>query len=103
MSAKDKTSPFTTKSGKGRGDGVMSEATAFFEVKPGREKELAAASERFAAVLRTASVAATMKTGLRDFSHVLFSGGRRPLWTTTFESEWRRYIGKPILKASTTH
>ena len=34
------------------GDGVVSEATAFFEVKPGHEKELAVASERLAAVLR---------------------------------------------------
>jgi hypothetical protein len=103
MSAKDKTSPFTTKSARGRGDGVISEATAFFEVKPGLEKELAAASERFAAVLRTAPVAATMKTGLRDSRHARFSSGERLLWTTTFESEWHRYIGKPILKASTTH
>ncbi len=57
------------------------------------ENDLAAASERFAAVLRRAPVAETMKTGLRDRRHVRFSDDGRLLWTTRFESDWQRYIG----------
>jgi hypothetical protein len=97
MSAKDKASPFMTKSLKAVRAGAISEPTAFFEAKPSDEKGLAAASERFAAVLRTAPVEETLRTGLRDFGHVLFSGDERLLWTTRFESDWHRYIGKLIL------
>ena len=69
MSSKDKTSQFTT--------------------------PLAATSERFAAVLRTAApIAETMKTGLRHCGHVLFGGDGRLLWATTFKSDWHRYIGR---------
>jgi hypothetical protein len=103
MTAKDKTSPFSTQSDKGMRDEVISEPTALFEVKPDHAKELAAAtSERFAAVLRTAPVEETVKTGLRDSRQARFSSGERLLWTTTFESEWHRYIDKPI-NPSTIH
>ncbi len=103
MTAKDKTSPFNTQSDKGMRDEVISEPTALFEVKPGHAKEPAAAAfERFAAVLRTAPVEETVKTGLRDSRHARFSSGERLLWKTTFESEWHRYIGKPI-NPSTIH
>ena len=102
MTARDKTRPFTTKSAEAMRDRVISEPTAFFEAKPGHEKELAAASERFAAVLRTAAVDETMKTRLRAPRHAPFSGGERLLWTTTFESEWHRYIAKPA-DPSTIH
>ena len=57
------------------------------------ENNLAAASQRFAAVLRAAPVADTMKTGLPDRRRLLFGGDGRRLWTTTFESDWHRYIG----------
>ena len=83
-------------------DEVISEPTAFFEVKPGDAKELATASERFAAVLRTVPVEETVKTGLRDSRHARFRGAERLLWPTMFESEWHRYICKSI-NSSTIH
>jgi hypothetical protein len=57
------------------------------------ENNLVAASQRFAAVLRTAPGAETMKTALRDRGRLLFGGEGRRLWTTTFKSDWHRYIG----------
>lgn len=71
------------------------------EVKPGQENELAAASERFATTLRTASVE-TMKTGPRESRSARFIGGEHLLWTAAFESDWHRYIRKSI-NPSTTH
>ena len=46
MTARDKTRPFTTKSAEAMRDRVISEPTAFFEAKPGHEKELVAAAPR---------------------------------------------------------
>ena len=71
------------------------------EVKPSQENEPAAASERFATTLRTASVQ-TMKTGPRESRSAPFIGGEHLLWTATFESDWHRYIRKSI-NPSTTH
>ena len=67
------------------------------EVKSSQENELAAASERFATTLRTASV----ETGPRDSGSARFKGGEHLLWTTTFESEWHRTIGRT--NSSTIH
>jgi hypothetical protein len=69
MSSKATTRPITITSGKG-------------------------ASERFAAVLRTAPIAETMKTRLRHCRHALFGGDGRLLWATTFKSDWHRYLGR---------
>jgi len=91
MTARDKTTPFTAKSDKGMCD----------EVKPDYAQELTSASERFARVLRTASVETT-KTGQRNIRHVPFSDDERLLWTTTLESQWHRYLRKPI-HPSTIH
>ena len=102
MTARDKTTSSSTRPETEMGDEVISEPTACIEVRRGHAKERAAASERFATVLRTAPVEETMKPGLRDSRQVLFSGRNRPLWTTRFESDWRRYIRKPI-NPSTTH
>ena len=44
MSAKGRTRQFTTEPGEEMRDRVISEPNAFFEIKPGHEKELAAAS-----------------------------------------------------------
>jgi hypothetical protein len=85
MTARDKTTRFTTNSDKGMCD----------EVKPDYGQELTAASERFARVLRTAPVETT-QPAQRDIRHVLFSGEKRPLWTTTLESQWHRCLCKPI-------
>ena len=71
------------------------------EVKQGQENELAAASERFATTLRTASVE-TMKTGPRESRSARLIGGEHLLWTAAFESDWHRYIRKSI-NPSTTH
>ncbi len=60
------------KSGKGKFDGVVSELTAFFGVKPGHEEKLRAAVDRFADVIRKTDPNETVKTGLRDTRHVIF-------------------------------
>jgi hypothetical protein len=91
MTARDKTRPFITKSDKAVRD----------EVKPDQAQALAAASERFARFLRTAPVETT-KIGQRDIRHVPYAGDERPIWTTTLESQWHRYLCKPI-GASTIH
>jgi hypothetical protein len=80
MTARDKTTPFITKSEKEMQD---------------HAQELTAASERFARVLRTAPVETT-KTSQPDIRHVLFSDHERLLWTTTLESQWQRYLCKSI-------
>jgi len=83
MTARDKTTPFITKSDQEICD----------EVTQDHAQELTAA-ERFARVLRTAPVATT-NAGQADIRHVLFSDDARLLWTTTLESQWHRYLCKP--------
>jgi hypothetical protein len=85
------------KSGKGVSDGVVSELTAFFGVKPGYADQLHEACERFTQVLRSADPQATQKTGLRDSRMVIFDEGRRLLWTTTFETDWDPYLDDALL------
>jgi hypothetical protein len=102
MAARDKTSPFTRQSEERVRDEVFAEPTAPGEARPRDARELGtAAFERFAAVLRTAPVETT-KTGVRDIRHVLFTADERPLWASTFESQWHRYICKPVAP-STIH
>jgi hypothetical protein len=84
------------KSGKGISDGVVSELTSFFHVKPGHEQELRAACERFAQTLRDSGWQNTQKTGLRDWRHVMFDNDRQLLLTTTFETDWDPYINDAI-------
>ena len=81
MKARDKARSFTTPSHREMRD---------VEIKPGQENELAAASERFATTLRTASV----ETGPRESRSARSIGGEHLLWTTPFESEWQRHIGR---------
>ena len=85
------------KSGKGVSDGVVSELTTFFGVKPGHADQLREACERFTQVLRSADPRATQKTGLRDSRMVIFDQGRRLLWTTTFETDWDPYLDDALL------
>jgi hypothetical protein len=85
------------KSGKGVSDGVVSELTTFFGVKPGEAEELRAACQRFNEVLHSADRQAMQKTGLRDSRMVLFDEGRRLLWTTTFETDWDPYLDDALL------
>jgi hypothetical protein len=88
MTARNKARPFTSQSYREIGDG---------KVKPGHEKELAAAAERFTTTLRSASV----ETGPRSSKSAAFLGGEQPLWTAAFESDWHRYIGR--MNPSTLH
>ena len=82
----------TKKSGKGMRDGVVSELATFYEVIPGHEEELRAACERLANTLKNAPRELNIETGLRDERHVIFDGGKRLMWCTTFETDWDPYI-----------
>jgi hypothetical protein len=93
----DTTTQFNKKSGKGNRDGVISELATFFEVIPGHEDELRAACQRLADGLRALGVAVNIKTGLRDERHVIFDGGKRLLWVTTFDTDWDPYVEDAIV------
>ena len=80
------------KSGKGLSDGVVSELATYWDVLPGHEDELRAATQRFAETLRRAGLEKNINTGLRDQRHVIFDDGKRLMWATTFESEWDPYF-----------
>jgi len=86
------TTTLSKKSGKGLSQGVTSELTAFFGVKPGHEEELRAACARFSDHCRDLDPKAHQKTGLRDTRHVIFNNGQQLLWTTTFETDWDPYM-----------
>ena len=91
------TSAVTTKSGKGLSYGVVSELATYWEVLPGHEDELRAATERFAAVLHQVPVEKNIHTGLRDSRHVIFDNGQRLMWATTFENDWDPYFEDFVL------
>jgi hypothetical protein len=93
----------TKKSGKGLRDGVISELTTYWGVKPGHEEELRAAVGQFAEMLRNIAPADTIRTGLRDSRHVIFDGGRRLLWVTTFESDWDSYVDDALIVVGIEH
>jgi hypothetical protein len=86
-----------TKSGLGLSDGVVSELATFWEVLPGHEDELRAATERFAATLRAVDRDKNLHTGLRDQRHVIFDNGTRMMWATTFENDWDPYFEDFVL------
>ena len=91
------TSAVTTKSGKGLSYGVVSELATYWQVLPGHEDELRAATERFAAVLHQVPVEKNIHTGLRDSRHVIFDNGQRLMWATTFENDWDHYFEDFVL------
>ena len=89
----DKTTTTTNKkTGGGLSDGVVSELATFWNVLPGHEDELRAATERFADLLRSVPRDKNLHTGLRDERHVIFDGGRQMMWATTFENDWDPYF-----------
>lgn len=90
----NKTMTTTTnkKTGGGLSDGVVSELATFWNVLPGHEDELRAATERFADLLRSVPRDKNLHTGLRDERHVIFDGGRQMMWATTFENDWDPYF-----------
>jgi hypothetical protein len=93
----------TAKSGKGNRDGVVSELATFWEVKPGHEEELRAATERLANTLKNAPVQLNIETGLRDERHVIFDGGKRLIWLTTFETDWDPYVEDAFMRIGIDH
>ncbi|MBE7554706.1 MAG: hypothetical protein HS126_26950 [Anaerolineales bacterium] len=84
------------KSGKGISDGVISELTTIFTVKPGHAEELRGACQRFAERVRQSDPQARQKSGLRDVRLVLTDDDRRLLLMTTFETDWDPYIDDAI-------
>ena len=86
------TSAGNTKSGNGLSDGVVSELATYWNVLPGHEDELRAATERFSAVLHRVPLEKNIHTGLRDQRHVIFDNGKQMMWATTFENEWDPYF-----------
>jgi hypothetical protein len=99
----DNTTQFSKKSGKGLRDGVVSELFTLWDVKPGHEAELRAACERLATTLKNAPVELNVQTGLRDERHVIFDGGKRMVWFTTFESDWDPYVEDAIVRIGIEH
>jgi hypothetical protein len=97
------TTQYTAKSGKGNRDGVISELSTFYEVKPGHEEELRAACERLATTLKNAPVQLNIETGLRDERHVIFDGGKRLVWFTTFETDWDPYVEDAFMRIGIDH
>jgi hypothetical protein len=95
---KENTSQFDRKSGKGLRDGVVSELFTIWDVKPGHEEELRAATERLANTLKNAPVELNVQTGLRDERHVIFDGGKRLVWFTTFETDWDPYVEDAFMR-----
>lgn len=95
--AEDFTNKFDEKSGKGGKDGVVSELTTFWTVKPGHEADMRAAVARFAARVRSIGPEQTMKTGIRDVRIALFDNGTRALFATHFETDWDPYIDDIVL------
>ncbi|MFF3933476.1 hypothetical protein [Streptomyces hirsutus] len=86
------TTKINMKSGKGLSDGVISELATYWNVLPGHEDELRAATQRFADVLRQIPPDKNIHTGLRDSRHVIFDNGQRLMWATTFENDWDPYF-----------
>jgi hypothetical protein len=90
------TSGVSKRSGKGLSDGVVSELAAYFDVLAGHEEKLLAAVRRFTEVVRNLDPDEGIRIGLRDTRHVIFDGGRRLLWCTTFENDWNDYINEAV-------
>jgi hypothetical protein len=86
------TTTTSKKSGKGLSYGVVSELATYWNVLPGHEDELRAATQRFADTLRQVPRDKNIHTGLRDQRHVIFDNGQRLMWATTFENEWDPYF-----------
>jgi hypothetical protein len=91
------TTPSTIKSGKGLSHGVVSELATYWDVLPGHEEELRAATERFAETLGRVPLEKNIHTGLRDQRHVIFDNGTRLMWATTFENDWDPYFEDFVL------
>jgi hypothetical protein len=81
-----------TKSGLGTTSGVVSELSAFLTVRDGHEDELRAALQRYEERVSRAPREVIQKIGLRGFRHVIYDGGQRVVWSTSFDTDWDPYI-----------
>ena len=95
--AEDFTNKFDKKSGMGGQDGVVSELTTFWTIKPGHEADMRAAVARFEARIRSIGPEGTTKTGIRDVRIAIFDNGTRALFATHFETDWDPYIDDIVL------
>ena len=86
----------TKKSGKGANHGVVSEVSAYFHVRPGHAEALRGAIDRFQGGLRQAAPELIQRFGLQDMRHVIFDGGTRLNWATSFETDWEPYIDDSV-------
>ena len=82
----------SVKSGKGISDGLVSELTTFFTVKPGHEREMRAALERWGQYLHELGPDIHRKIGLREWRQALFDDGKRMMLSTAFETDWDPYV-----------
>ena len=90
------TATLSKKSGKGLSNGVVSELTAFFRVKPGHAEQLRAAVQRFGSATDGLDPTNRLKIGLRELRLALFDNDQRLLWATSFETDWDPYIDDGI-------
>jgi hypothetical protein len=90
------TATLSKKSGKGLSQGVLSEMSTFFSIRPGHVEELYAAIQRFGAATREAAKKAGKSGGAHDVRFVIFDNGTRLLWATSFETDWDPYIDDSI-------
>ena len=44
-----------------------------------------------------------VETGLRDERHVIFDGGKRLVWFTTFETDWDPYVEDAFMRIGIDH
>jgi hypothetical protein len=84
------------KSGKGMSQGVSSELTAFFHIRPGHTEELKAAIHRFQEKAQPEDKTVFEKVGLRTQRHVIFDNDTRLMWPTAFDTDWDPYIDDAI-------
>jgi hypothetical protein len=94
------TATMNQKSGKGKIDGVVSELTTFFHVRPGHEAAMRAAVEGVGQMLHEMGPEAHRKLGLREWRQVLFDNDTRLLLVTSFETDWDPYVDDAIVTFS---
>lgn len=99
----EKKGQFSKKSGKGTRDGVVSELTTLWDIKPGKEQEVRAAVKRFTEYLQSQPIENTVKTGLRTSRFVVMDSGKRMFWLTSFEDEWEPYIEDAVVVIGLAH
>ncbi len=86
------TATLSKKSGKGVSDGVVSELSTFFTVRPGHEEAMRAAVERVNHMLHEMGPDVHQKMGLREWRMVILDNGQRLMLMTSFETDWDPYV-----------